>query len=313
MTRTGSIRARRSRASPRAATGLLPCPTDRLTKAVIEGLPPSIRIISTFSVGYEHIDVGAAKARGIAVTNTPDVLTDATADIAAPADAGRGAPRPRGRAHGARGDLVELGAHAADRHPHDRQAARHPRHGADRPAPWPSGRAASTWRSTTPTGRRLPPEQEQGAHLPRRPRKSCCPIADFLSINCPATRGDPPLAQRRAHRLLPKGAIVVNTARGTIVDDEALIAALKSGHLAAAGLDVYRERAEDQSRLPAARQHLPAAASRQRHASRPATPWASGRSTISTPSSPAARPPTGWREPRHGGGLASSSGRRRAI
>src|SRR5215475_7240301 len=66
----------------RGCDALLPCPSDRLTGPVIKALPASIKIIATFSVGYEHIDVAAAKARGIVVTNTPDVLTDATAEIA---------------------------------------------------------------------------------------------------------------------------------------------------------------------------------------------------------------------------------------
>ena len=62
--------------------GLLVTVTDRIDADLIRALPDSIRIISTFSVGYDHIDIPAAKARGIAVTNTPDVLTDATAEIA---------------------------------------------------------------------------------------------------------------------------------------------------------------------------------------------------------------------------------------
>src|SRR5260221_12745238 len=55
--------------------------TDDFSAAVIDKLPESVRILATFSVGYDHIDVAAARARGIAVTNTPDVLTGATADI----------------------------------------------------------------------------------------------------------------------------------------------------------------------------------------------------------------------------------------
>ena len=62
--------------------GLLPCPTEKLTADVVARLPESIRIVATFSVGFEHIDIAACKARGIVVGNTPDVLTDATADIA---------------------------------------------------------------------------------------------------------------------------------------------------------------------------------------------------------------------------------------
>ena len=63
------------------ADAILTCSTEKYPAEVIAGLPESIRAIATFSVGYEHIDVAAAKARGLIVTNTPGVLTDATADI----------------------------------------------------------------------------------------------------------------------------------------------------------------------------------------------------------------------------------------
>ena len=65
----------------RHADALIPCPTDRITADVISRLGGSVKVISSFSVGYEHIDIAAARERGIVVTNTPDVLTDATADI----------------------------------------------------------------------------------------------------------------------------------------------------------------------------------------------------------------------------------------
>jgi phosphoglycerate dehydrogenase-like enzyme len=70
------------RAAADGFDGLLISPVDKMTAQAIERLPASVRIIATFSVGYDHIDVPAAKGRGLAVTNTPDVLTDATADIA---------------------------------------------------------------------------------------------------------------------------------------------------------------------------------------------------------------------------------------
>ena len=63
------------------ADALLICPTDKMTPELLQALPKSIRAIATFSVGHEHINLDAAKARNIVVTNTPDVLTDATADI----------------------------------------------------------------------------------------------------------------------------------------------------------------------------------------------------------------------------------------
>ena len=62
--------------------GLLITPADKMTPDFLGKLPSSIRIIATFSVGFDHVNLAAAKARGLAVTNTPDVLTDATADIA---------------------------------------------------------------------------------------------------------------------------------------------------------------------------------------------------------------------------------------
>ncbi|MEK7244745.1 MAG: NAD(P)-dependent oxidoreductase, partial [Pseudomonadota bacterium] len=85
---------------------------------------------------------------------------------------------------------------------------------------------------------RLPPEQEQGAVYHARV-EDLLPHAQFLSIHCPATPETRGLMNAARLALLPKGAIMVNTARGAIVDDEALIAALKSGHGAAAGLDVF--------------------------------------------------------------------------
>ena len=65
-----------------AHDGILCCSSEKLTDEVIAALPESVRIVATFSVGYEHIDIAAAKRRGLMVTNTPDVLTDATADTA---------------------------------------------------------------------------------------------------------------------------------------------------------------------------------------------------------------------------------------
>ncbi|MCB2107195.1 MAG: D-glycerate dehydrogenase, partial [Rhodobacteraceae bacterium] len=64
------------------AAGLIVTPAERVESGAINAFPPSVKVISAFSVGYEHIDVAAANARGIVVTNTPGVLTDATAEIA---------------------------------------------------------------------------------------------------------------------------------------------------------------------------------------------------------------------------------------
>jgi lactate dehydrogenase-like 2-hydroxyacid dehydrogenase len=85
---------------------------------------------------------------------------------------------------------------------------------------------------------RLPAELEQGARFHAR-AEELLPYCDFLSINAPASADTTGFLNAARIALLPDGAIVVNTARGPLVDDEALIAALKSGKLAAAGLDVF--------------------------------------------------------------------------
>ena len=65
----------------RGAQAILPCHTEHFTAQVLERLPADVRIIANFSVGYDHVDVNAARAKGIVVTNTPDVLSDATAEL----------------------------------------------------------------------------------------------------------------------------------------------------------------------------------------------------------------------------------------
>ncbi len=86
--------------------------------------------------------------------------------------------------------------------------------------------------------RRLPPEQEEGAIFHPTP-EDLLPHCDFLAFHCVATPQTRKMLNAERIALLPKGAIVVNASRGAVVDDEALIAALKSGRVAAAGLDVY--------------------------------------------------------------------------
>lgn len=218
---------------------LLITPMDKsFATGIIAKLPPSIKIIATFSVGYEHVDIAAARQRNITVTNTPDVLTNATADIAL---------------------LLILGA-ARGAYWGERMV---------RENRW------NSWSPTEPlgfdvTGRRLGilGMGRIGQAVAKRARAfdmelhyhNRRPVAadlahgaqyhvdldqmlrhcDFLSINCastPETRG---LVNETLIAKLPKGAIIVNTARGDIIDDDALIAALQSGRLAAAGLDVFR-------------------------------------------------------------------------
>ncbi len=219
------------------ADALLCCPAERLDAGTIQALPASIKVIGTFSVGFDHIDLAAAKARAIPVVNTPDVLSVATAEcamlliLAAARRAGEGerllragkwtgwAPtqligtQVSGRKLGILG-LGRIGRELArmargfgmEIHYHDIA--------------------------------RLPPELEQGATF-HPTDATFLPQCEVLSLNTPGGEGT--RAWLNADRIarLPRGGIVVNAARGTLVDDNALIAALRGGHLAAAGLDVY--------------------------------------------------------------------------
>jgi glyoxylate reductase len=218
--------------------GLLVTSMDQVPASLIHALPGTIKIIATFSVGYEHVDIKAATARGIIVTNTPDVLTDATADVAMllMLGAARGAhwgsrmvverpwpvfapTKPLGSdVTGQRLGIVGMGkigrAVARRARAFDMQVSYHNR-------------------------ARLDPSLEEGAAF-FADLKAMARQSDFLSINCASTPETRKMINAEIIAALPDGAIIVNAARGDIIDDDALIAALQSGKLAAAGLDVFR-------------------------------------------------------------------------
>ena len=196
-----------------------------------------LRMIATMGTGYDNIDVGAAKERGIPVTFAPGILDETTADGAfalllatarrlGEAERFLRAGKYRGwtpfmftgqDVHGATLGIVGMGriglAVAKRARAFDMKIHYHNRS-------------------------RLTPEQEQGAVFHAR-AEDMLPHCDFLSLNAPATAETTGFLNAARIKLLPDGAVVVNTARGPLVDDEALIAALKSGKLFAAGLDVF--------------------------------------------------------------------------
>jgi lactate dehydrogenase-like 2-hydroxyacid dehydrogenase len=216
---------------------LLISPSERMTADVIGALPASIRAVATFSVGFEHIDLAAAKARGLIVTNTPDVLTDATADIAmllilgAARRAGEGGRMVRDGLWTGLGLTEMLGRDVTGKRLGILGMGRIGRALAQRARGFDMTIHYSN-------RRRLPPELEHGATFHADP-EAMLPHCDVLSINCPASPETHHFLNAARIAKLPDGAIVVNSARGTIVDDDALIAALRSGKLFAAGLDVY--------------------------------------------------------------------------
>ena len=217
--------------------GVLSALTDNLDKETINQLPDSVKILSNFAVGFGNIDLDAAKKRNIIVTNTPEVLTDATAEI---------------------GILLILGA------------CRRASEGID-------GAKSSNWKWSADyligkqlTGSRLgilgmgrigkkiakvakslgmiihyhnrsklSPDQENGATY-HKDLKSLLTVSDVLSVCCPASKETVNMINKETLEFLPKGAVVTNVARGDIVDDDALIDALNRRKVYAVGLDVYK-------------------------------------------------------------------------
>jgi len=216
---------------------ILPCHTERFTADVIARLPASVKIIANFSVGVDHVDLEAAAARGIVVTNTPEVLSDATAEIAillmlgAARRAGEGERLVRARAWRDWSPAFMVGTQPTGK--------RLGIIGMGRVGQVTARRARGFDMVVHYYNRhRLPAEAEQGA-IYHPTVDDLLPHCDVLSLHYPATPTTRGLLNRERIALLPDGAIVVNTARGGIVDDEALIEALRGGALYAAGLDVF--------------------------------------------------------------------------
>ena len=224
-------------ARAQGADGVLCSAGDRLDADAIKALPDSVRVLATFSVGTDHIDLSAAKARGLVVTNTPDVLTDATADIAlllmlgAARRASEGERMIRADAWTGWTPTQLLGIHLGGK--------RLGIIGMGRIGQAVARRARAFGMTIHYSNRkRLPAELEQGAIFHADP-EAMLAVSDVLSLHFPATPETRHWLNAARIERLPPRAVVVNTARGSVVDDEALIAALKSGRIAAAGLDVF--------------------------------------------------------------------------
>ena len=219
------------------AAAIIPCHTERLSAEVIARLPDSVRAICSFSVGYDHIDLDAARARGIRVTNTPDVLSNATAEIAmllllaAARRAHEGAHMLRTDTWADWSAIGQLGIEVTGK--------RLGIVGMGRVGQVMARRARGFDMQIHYYNRhRLDPDLEQGAEF-HAELDSLLAQSQFLSIHCPATPETHHLLNAERIARLPEDAVVVNTARGAVVDDDALIAALQSGRLFAAGLDVF--------------------------------------------------------------------------
>ena len=216
--------------------GILSSLTEKLDADVISKLSDKVKIISNFAVGFGNINPDAAKKRNIIVTNTPDVLTDATAEIAM---------------------LVLLGA------------ARRAKEGIE----WVNKKNWK-WSSTFLMGKQLSGSRlgilgmgrvgravadrarafGMKIHYYNRSRlnknleknavyhkslESLLSVSDFFSINCPSTKETKHIINNKTIKCFPNGAVVSNSARGAMIDDDAMVDALKNGKIFSLGLDVY--------------------------------------------------------------------------
>ncbi len=216
--------------------GILSSLTEKIDADIISKLSSKVKIISNFAVGFGNIDIIAARKRNILVTNTPEVLTDATAEIAI---------------------LILLGA------------ARRAREGIE----W-ANKKDWKWSADFLTGKQLTGGRlgilgmgrigravaekaksfgmiihyhnrsqldknlEKGA-IYHNSLESLFSVSDFLSINCPATKETKHIINEKTLKYFPNGAVLSNSARGDMIDDDAMVKSLKNGKIFSLGLDVY--------------------------------------------------------------------------
>ena len=216
--------------------GILTSLTEKIDEGVVQELSESVKIISNFAVGFGNIDLEATKKRNIVVTNTPDVLTDATAEIAMLLILGAARRASEGllyaknknwkwsadfligkQLQGSRLGILGMGrigravaklakAFGMEIHYHNRS--------------------------------KLNSDLEMGA-IYHSSIKSLFSVSDILSINCPATKETKNIINKETLEYFPPGAIITNSARGDMIDDEALVQALINKKIYSVGLDVY--------------------------------------------------------------------------
>jgi lactate dehydrogenase-like 2-hydroxyacid dehydrogenase len=220
----------------RTADAVLCCVADKMTADIINTPGRKAKLLANFGVGFNNIDVEAAKAAGVLVSNTPDVLTEATADLAmalllmTARRAGEGERQLRaGRWTGWRPTHM-MGTMVAGKTLGLVGFGRIARAMATR-AHRGFGMRVIYHDPFTTTG-------SQDAQ-PRRILDEALAEADFVSLHCPALPETRRLMNAQRFRQMKPSSILINTARGDVVDEAALVEALRRGYIAAAGLDVY--------------------------------------------------------------------------
>ncbi len=226
---------------------LVPTVVDAIDGALIAAAGERLKLIANFGVGTNHIDLAAARARGILVSNTPGVLTDDTADTTMALILWT----PRRFADGERviRDSAWPGWSPSAMLGHRVTGKRLGIVGMGRIGRAVGSRARGFGLEVHYHNRHhLPAEAESGAVF-HADLDAMLPRVDILSINCPLTPETHHLIDARRLRLLPPHAYLVNTSRGPIVDEAALADALEQGVIAGAGLDVFEHEPRIEPRL----------------------------------------------------------------
>ena len=216
--------------------GILSCITDKIDSQVISKLSDKVKIISNFAVGFGNIDINAAKKKNIVVTNTPDVLTDATAEIAILILLGAARRAKEGMLWAKKknwkwsADFL-LGKQLKDSRLGILGMGRIGRAVADKARSF--GMQIHYYNRS-----QLHKDLEKDA-IYHKSLKSLLNISDFFSINCPATKETRHIINKETLKYFPDGAVITNSARGDMIDDDAMVESLKSGKIFSLGLDVY--------------------------------------------------------------------------
>jgi glyoxylate reductase len=219
------------------ADALLCLLTDRIDAATLEGAP-KLRIIANAVVGYEHVDVRACAARGIVVTNTPDVLTEATADLTWALILATVRRLPQAEQNLRAGEFHGWGFW--DYLGGDLSGATLGIFGMGRIGRAVARRAGGFgMRGAYHSRTRLPSDEETRLAVEWMPFDALLAASDVLTLHAPLTPETRHAIDRDALARMRPGAYLVNTARGALVDEAALVDALREDRLAGAGLDVY--------------------------------------------------------------------------
>ena len=216
--------------------GILSAITDKFDEGLINKLSSTVKIIANFAVGFGNIDINAAKKRNIVVTNTPEVLDDATADIAILLLLGASRKVLEARRAAEKQDWKWSANFLLGKQMSNKKLGIL---GMGRIGRAVAQRARGFGMEIHYHNRnRLSPDLENGAKY-HSDIKSLFSQSEFLSINCPATADTANLINKETINFFPDNVVIANAARGDIINDQDMIEAMKNGKVFALGLDVY--------------------------------------------------------------------------